>query len=63
MATQVLSTQYVALIGLVWSMTQRGDDAFYDAFRQSRGFNSSVLHTRVDRNPIHFDRVLSRAIG
>jgi hypothetical protein len=31
MGMQALSTQYVALIGLVWLMTQRGDDVFGNA--------------------------------
>jgi len=35
MAMQVLSTQYVALIGLVSSMTQRRDDVFGNAQRQA----------------------------
>jgi hypothetical protein len=36
MAIQVLSTQDVVFIGLVWPMTQPSDDVFDDACRQRR---------------------------
>ncbi|HEU5238700.1 MAG TPA: hypothetical protein VFU37_16330 [Pyrinomonadaceae bacterium] len=57
MAIQVVSTQDVVLIAVVWSMTQRGDDVFDDAFGQGRDRQEGIHFKRgLDDNQVRITK-------